>query len=231
MSNFAVSETVSKILKNFSQVSNSVLLREGNQQRTMVPGKSVLVTAEFPEAWPRETGIYDLSQFLGTMSLFKQPELTFGDDAMTIEQGKSRIKYRYSDPSTIKVPPDKTLKVSEPSVEFVLTADALTQIIKTCNLLSLDVVTLDVDTDRAQQVIIRAGNSKNLISHAFQYDVEPVNVTAHEDGFEKTIVLSKEHVAFLLDGNYTVSLAKWAYAYFRHQTIPITYHIVGQTTA
>lgn len=224
MAAFKVSKSTSKILKNFAGISNSILLTEGQTQKTIQSSKSVLAVAELPEAWPHETGIFNLNMFLGVLSLFESPEIAFGDDSMTISQGKSRIKYRYSDPSTILVPPSKTLPNSNPSVEFTL-GDALVQLNKSCSMLELPSIRIRVT---AGDVTVEASDAKNPASHTFAYDVPSEEVTLHDASFSTDITFKQEHLAMLLDGNYRVALANWKYGYFVHQSEPVSYYIVAQ---
>ena len=96
---FQVNETTRRILENFSSISNEVLLLKGKRQKTVqLPSRAILVLAEFPEPWPRETGISDLKQFLSILSLFERPALDFKADAMVVTDADRRglsIRYRY----------------------------------------------------------------------------------------------------------------------------------------
>lgn len=224
---FEVSKTTLGLLKNFARISNSVLLTEGRIQKTMASGKSVLAIAEFPEAWPKETGIYDLSSYLGTLSLFDKPGIEFADEAFIISEGKSRIKYRYSDPSTIQTPPNKELATANPSVTFTLPSDLLARIKKTAAMLFKDgVVSISVE---AGDVVIRVSDIKNPTSHAFEHTLDAKEVTLH-DNADIVRNFREEHFGMLLDGSYTVSLGAWKWAFLKHTSEPISYFIVGQTT-
>lgn len=225
MAAFKVSESTSKLLKNFAGISNSVLLREGSEQRTMAVGKSVLAVAELPEAWPVETGIFDLNSFLGVLSLFKAPAIDFQEGVMAVASGSSRIRYRISDPSTIQVPPSKNLKTTNPGVTFTFSEDALSQLNKTCAMLKLASVSLTV---AAGAVTVRAADAKNPNSHAYEYVVPEKDATFHDASFERVIAFKQEHLAMLLDGSYDVSLSDWSYGHLKHQAEPVSYFIVGQ---
>ena len=55
MTDYTISDATLKILKNFSVISSSVLLRKGATQRTVSPSKSIMAIAEFETPWPLET--------------------------------------------------------------------------------------------------------------------------------------------------------------------------------
>lgn len=225
MASFEISKATTRLLDNFAGVSNSILLTEGKQQRTLAAGKSVLAIADLPEAWPRPTGIYDLGGFLRTLSLFDSPQVQFNDDAMLISQGRSRMKYRYSDPSTIQTVTAKELEKltkDNPAVEFALPEAVLALLKKACALQDLSDVTIDV----ADEIIVRATSEKNPSSNAFEHVVE--NAKRYNPTFQRKLTVKREHVDMLLPGNYTVALSTWKWAYVTHATEPVKYFVVGK---
>ena len=225
MSSFEISKTTNNILDNFSKISNSLLLVEGKRQGTVASGKTVLAIAELPEAWPKETGIYDLSTFLQTLSLFDGPSVQFGDEEFIISRDKSRIKYRYSDPSTIPPQPNKILSTEKPDVTFELSESALQQLMKTIRVLQLTAVKISVE---AGDVVVRAFDPKNPASNAFEYTVPEDKVTLNNKKTKASLVFNHEHIGFLMGGSYAVSMADWPYAHFRHNTEPVSYFVVSQ---
>ncbi len=232
---FVVSDTTQKILRNFSAISNSVLLSEGRRQRTVLQSKAVFAIAEFPDAWPKETGLYDLSMFLGTLSFFEKPTLDFKDDAMVIggglviggaEKSSLSVRYRYSDPSTIMAIGDKTFPKDNPAAVFTLLGAALSAVKKTAAQLKLATISIVV---KDGNVVIVAAEPKNLSSHAFKLDIPKALVTIYDTKFARTIPFKVEHLNLLLDGNYTVSLSSWKYGYFTNNDVPVSYYITEQT--
>jgi hypothetical protein len=228
MAAFTVSSTVQKILKNFATISSQVLLAEGKTQKTIAQGKSVLAIAELPDAWPQETGIYDLDKFLGILSLDSKPEIEFGEEAMTITSGASSVNYRYSDPTTILVPPNKTLPTDKPAVEFTLSEAAFSRLGKVVSMLDLDLVVFSVSVNGDEKsVSVAAKDSKNPVSHTAKIVVPSEDIVAHQD-FTADLSFKSEHFRLLMDGAYTVHLAKWPYGFFTHKTEPVSYFIVAQ---
>ena len=69
------------VLKNFAGINNSILVKEGNQLRTISVAKNILAEAEIEEDFPRQFGIYDLNQFLNGLSLHQDPDLDFTPDS------------------------------------------------------------------------------------------------------------------------------------------------------
>ena len=103
-----LSDSTLAVLKNFAGINNSILVKKGNQLRTISVAKNILAEAEIPEDFPRDVAIYDLNQFLNGLSLHQDPNLDFTEDShITIKEGKRRVKYFYADPQVIIAPPDK----------------------------------------------------------------------------------------------------------------------------
>ena len=129
-------ETV-EVLKNFSGINQNILVKEGNQLRTISTMKNILAEADVSEVFPSEFGIYDLNEFLGVMSLADGAELNFDNDKyLLVNGGSTVIKYMYSDPSILTTPPevfnppacDVTVDVSQRVLDKVLKASAVMQL-------------------------------------------------------------------------------------------------------
>ena len=55
------------ILKNFAGINNSILVKRGDNLRTISLAKNILAEANINEEFPRDFAIYDLNQFLKTL--------------------------------------------------------------------------------------------------------------------------------------------------------------------
>ena len=119
------------ILKNFAGINNSILVKEGNQLRTISVAKNILAEAEIDEDFPRQFGIYDLNQFLNGLSLHQDPDLDFTEESyLTIREGKRRVKYFFADPQVIVSPPEKEITLPSEDVCFQLDSTALDKLLK-----------------------------------------------------------------------------------------------------
>lgn len=221
-----ISETTTKLLQNFANISGSILLVPGTKQRTVAAGKSVLAVAELSEPWPQETGIYDLHAFLGALSLYSKPEVTFEETAMSIKSGNSRLRYKYSDASTILTPPAKVLPTANPKIEFTFHDGALQQLNKSMRMLSLPIVTISVSKGK---IVVTAADVKNSASHAFEYTVPDADVKVSDDAYVGKLDFKQEHINMLLAGSYNIAMSSWPYAHLKHQTESIEYFIVAQS--
>ncbi len=125
------------ILKNFSTINQNILIKEGSKLRTMSTMKNILAEADVSEAFPADFGIYDLNEFLGVLTLAKDADLNFDNQAfLTANSGPTKIKYMYSDPSILTVPPE-TFNAPETDVNFSMPQDILASVLKASAVMQL----------------------------------------------------------------------------------------------
>lgn len=91
-----------KILRNFSDINNTIFIRRGNNIVTVDPAKRIVADAKISESLPQDFAIYDLNQFLGVNSLLDSPELNFNDAKVTFKSANRSIDYFYADPSVVQ---------------------------------------------------------------------------------------------------------------------------------
>lgn len=190
-----LSERTIQILKNFSTINQSILVRPGNVIKTMTPLKSILASATVTENFEQEFAIYDLSRFLGTISLFADPEFSFSEKFVTIASGKQRVNYTYADASMISVPPSKSINFPDPEVEFTITSDQLSTISKAGSVLQMPEVAI---VGQNGVISIRAVDSKNSTADVFSLDVG-------ECDKEFQVIIRPENLK-LIPAEYRVSL-------------------------
>ena len=75
-----LSEKTLTLLKNFSNINQSILFKQGSSLRTISVMKNILAEATIDEDLPTDFGIYDLGQFLNGLALHARPELDFQND-------------------------------------------------------------------------------------------------------------------------------------------------------
>jgi len=126
-----LSDKTVNLLKNFSNINQSVLIKKGKQLRTISVMKNILAEATVEEEFPRDFAIYDLNQFLNGLSLYKSAELDFQNDQyVVIKEGKGRSKYFFADPNVIVTPPEKSIDFPSEDVCFLLDTKDLDILLK-----------------------------------------------------------------------------------------------------
>ena len=69
------SERTITILKSFSGINKSVLLKAGNVIKTVTPEKTLVASATIPDQIPSQACVYDLSRFLSILGLYRDPDV------------------------------------------------------------------------------------------------------------------------------------------------------------
>jgi len=126
-----LSENTLAILKNFSSINQSILVKSGSKLRTISVMKNILAEAEITETFPKDFAIYDLNQFLNGLSLHQDPDIDFSNDShLIIREGKRKVKYFFADPEVIVSPPEKEISLPSQDVCFQLEHSQLDKLIK-----------------------------------------------------------------------------------------------------
>jgi hypothetical protein len=163
-----LSDRTMQVLKNMSQINSSILIRPGNKIETIAPTSKILAKAEVEETFEQEFGIYDLARFLSALSLFKEPELLFDTNYVTVASEGRRLNYTFARPETIVAPPLKPIVFPSEDVKFNLSAKTLSEVIKAAGVLGIPEVVVVGD---GAKVTVGAADPKNPTAHGFSVDV------------------------------------------------------------
>ena len=134
-----LSDKTLSLLKNFSNINQSILFKKGSSLRTISVMKNILAEATITEEIPKDFGIYDLSQFLNVnTTLFNSPELDFVNDGyVVIREGRSRQRFFFADPNVIISPPEKAIELPSEDVTFDLSIQQLDKLLKAAGVYQL----------------------------------------------------------------------------------------------
>jgi len=166
-----LSETTLEVLKNFASINQSILFTEGKQLDTVSVQKNVLASATVAETFKSSNGedfaIYDLNEFLSTVSLFDDPEIEFGEQYATIKDANSVTHYWFADKEIIVYP---TSKIDMPSSEvvFKLSAETLDKLQRATGTLAVPDLVIRRDEDK---VVAEVLDKRNDTSNTFRVEV------------------------------------------------------------
>lgn len=192
-----------QILKNFASINPSIMFKPGSKLSTISPGKTIMARANIDQEITSVFAIYDLSRFLGTVSLFTDPELNVHDKFMEIKQGARKLNYVFTEPSLIVTPPEKEIKLPDPEVKFTITADELQEVMKALSVLSLPEIAV-VGADG--KITVQAIDSKNPTG-----DIYSVEVGDTDAKFR--MIIRAENIK-LLPGDYEVEISSKGLSHF-----------------
>lgn len=206
-------ETV-ELLKNFATINQGIVFKAGNRLRTISILTNIFAVADIPDTIPRDFAVYDLNEFLSTLSLFGgNADIEYKDDHILIKSGSSKVKYFYSSPNVVVAPPDRDVQLTDPELEFELTAADLGQIMKASSALKLKELSI---TNGSLTALNKQG-----IGNQISIDVE---MTAHTSSNVERLV-NIENLK-LSDGAYDVRVFSNAVE-FKHKVKPGLVYLVS----
>ena len=210
-----LSDNTLGILKNFAGINNSILVKEGNQLRTISVMKNILAEAQVPEDFPRQFGIYDLNMFLNGLSLHSDPNLDFEEESyVTISEGRRKVKYFFADPQVIIAPPEKEITLPTEDICFQLESVTLEKLLKAAAVYQLpDLSAISEDG----QIKLIVHDKKNDTSNEFAI---VVGETDREFSFNFKIENIK-----IIPGAYDVVISSKLLSRFVNNNLNLTYYI------
>ena len=184
-----------EVLKNFSNINQNILIEEGNVLRTISTMKNILGSATIEESFPKEFGIYDLNEFLGVLSLTNDPEIELNNESyLSINSGKIKIKYFFSDPSIIVAPP-KVFNAPTTDISFTISKEVLATLMKASAVMQLPDLVID---SHGMKVTDLKNVTSNEFTEQFVYDGSEFNIHYKIDNLK------------MIPGNYDVEVSTTA---------------------
>ena len=166
---------------------------------TMSAMKNIVAKADVEESFDKEVAIYDLNEFLASISLFTSPVLEFNDGFVTIKEEnspKNSLKYFYSDPSVV-TSPNKTITMPSKEVSFKLGGEDLNKLKRAAGVIGApDLVLEKTSTGSFLSVKDKMYDSANTFS---------LDVNTQSDG-NFNFYFKVENLK-VMDGDYDVEIS------------------------
>ena len=195
-----LSEHTVDVLKNFATINQNLVIKEGSTLTTMSAMKNIVAKAEVEESFDKEVAIYDLNEFLASISLFSSPVLEFNEGFVTIKEEnnpKNSLKYFYSDPSVV-TSPNKTITMPSKEVSFTLGGEDLNKLKRAAGVIGAPDLVLE---KKSADVFLTVKDKKNDTANTFSIDVDTV-----ADGSDFKFFFKVENLK-LMDGDYNVDIS------------------------
>jgi len=213
-----LSEHTIEVLKNFATINQNLVIKEGSTLTTMSAMKNIVAKADVEESFDKEVAIYDLNEFLASISLFTSPILEFNDGFVTIKEEnspKNSLKYFYSDPSVV-TSPNKTITMPSKEVEFTLNGENLNKLKRAAGVIQApDLVLEKKDAD----VFLTVKDKKNDTANTFSIDVDTKTEGSNFKFFYKVENLK------VMEGNYDVEISSKNISHLKSTNKDIEYWV------
>ena len=211
-----VSERTTNLLKNYASINQSIEFREGNILKTVSPLNTILASVEIEEEFPQTFPIYELNRFLGTLSLFNNPELDFTDNGVNITDDNHKAIYRYCGSSSMfQTPPDKDITFPDAEVNFKLSQDQFKKTINAANTLGLPEIVVE---GNGSEILFVVSDTGNPSSDRFSTKVGTTDKTF-------CMIFKTENLNKIMEGTYDVSLSSKRISHFKREGDSLQYWI------
>lgn len=195
-------ETI-EILKNFSYISNAIIIPPGNVIRTINQERNVFAKATVPEEFPRDISIYELNQFLKIFSLHKDADVDFSDEHyILVQQGHTRMKFYYADYFSLSKNlniPTKDYVLEDIVLSFRLDSEQIERVRKAANMYNLSDLSV-VGSDGIVELVVY--NKTDPSSKSYN-----VKIAETDNNFSLNFI---EKNMLMLPGSYDVNIAKFS---------------------
>tara|TARA_B100000242_G_C42855594_1_gene397210 strand:- start:34 stop:711 length:678 start_codon:yes stop_codon:yes gene_type:complete len=211
-------ENTLNVLRNFSGINQNIMIRSGNNIKTMSETRNMIATADVSEQFAKDFGIYDLNEFIGVMGLVDTPNLKFEDDFVVVSDssGRSKIKYFYAAEETLTTA-TKDVKMPEADCKFVLDNDTLNKLKKAASTLGHSEVSIQAKDGVLSLSVVE---NQNATSNTFSIDID--GEFKQDAVFNFIISISNLKI---LPGDYDVEISSKLITQFKNKEIPLTYWI------
>ena len=208
-----LSDNTLSVLKNYANINQNLLITAGSTLSTMSVQKNIFAKAEISETFDRDVAIYDLNEFLASVTGMSDPDLDFKDDFILVTNNNGdKLEFYYSDPSVVSSP---TTEITMPDAEitFTLSNEQLSDLVKMAAIISAADMVLEngklTVTDKKNKTANNYSKNVNakvseVVDYKFWFKVENLK---------------------LLSGTYDVSISSKKISYFKNQNIDIGYFI------
>lgn len=215
-----VTEKTKEVLKSFSAINSSFLIRKGNKQSTVSADDTVFAEAVIPDEFSAEMGVYDLPQFLGNLSLLNSPKLEFeGSVVNMVDADGFTITYRGCDKTLLHYPEAEmgdAISIDKPDVSFNLGLADLQKLLKVA---STNTFTHLIIFAKDGKLAIKVADINNDTSNT---GVMTLDVDVSDMNFE--CVFKVENLK-ILPMNYSVKIKKDGFAIFENSDQTLKYII------
>jgi len=205
------------VLKNFSEINQSILINKGKKLKTVSALKNILAHAEVEESFPQDFAIYQLNEFIGVLTTMSNPDLTFHDKYVMLSQENGACtKYFYAEPSVV-ISPEKDINMPSEDINFTLLEKQYNDLLKMSSILQLNDICLK-GCPKSDKIFLAVTNKKNDTSNDY-------SVQVGEGVSEPFKMYFKTENLKMVAGDYNVHISSKGISHFENMAIKLDYWI------
>lgn len=220
-----LSKTTIDVLRNFAQINPAINIENGGNEIVIASASNDMCAhVKIEETFPQTFCIYDINDFLNTLSVVEEPTLVFdpqNDSSFKIQSGVPgndiSINYRFSDPSFIAT--HTKPKPFDADFTIDIPHDIIAQIVKASSVMRLTHVVIKSDSTG---VYIELCDKKNSGANTYRKKIsEPA-------GFVDAEYVIRTDLFKFLPYDYSVRINEKGIAEFKCDDKNTTYWVALQ---
>ena len=211
------------VLKNFSEINQSILIKKGSTIKTVSIQQNILAHAEVEESFPQDFAIYQLNEFIGVLTTMNNPDLTFHDKYVMLSQENGACtKYFYAEPSVV-IAPEKDINMPSEDINFTLLEKQYNDLLKMSSILQLNDI-LVKGCSKTGKIFLAVTNKKNDTSNDYSVQVGGTNLPIQGANESFKMYFKTENLK-MVAGDYNVHISSKGISHFENTTIKLNYWI------
>ena len=211
-----LSQRTIDLLTNFSNINNSIYVRNGSVLSTISVTNNIYAKANITEEFLISFAIYDLHEFLVGLRVWDRPDVDFGNTSyVTMSSGRSKVKYFFADPDVVVKPPDKGLNIPNYNFSFNLDSEHFGNLRKLAAIYNLPDLCVETDSNGDVSLVIKdkENETSNAVTHHVGTSETPFSFNFKVENLK------------LIPSSYTVELSTKAARFVEAETQDLEYFI------
>lgn len=210
------------ILKNFSTINQNLYIEPGNRLYTINTQLNVVAEAFVEENFDSTICIYELTKFLGVVSLFDSPEFEFDEKSTTIHgNNNSQVKFYFCESKVIEKfmkNYGKLPKQNKNMYSFNITQRQIDELIRAASVLQIKSICVSKCEDGGVNVSVI--DRENTTANS--YTVNIPDAIVDEDAEDVFIQIS---LLAIMSGSYHVNIDNGNTTKWTNKDIDLKYYI------
>ena len=131
-------------------------------------------------------------------------------------KGRSKIKYRFCEPTMIVTPPEKQFVMPEAEINFTLSTEDFDWVLRAASVLSSPHVAIESDGKKVTVVTLDLQNDS---AHTDALEI------ADGNGNKFKMIFKTENISKVMPGTYEVAISSKGVSHFKNKNVPLQYFI------
>ncbi|EGQ9353239.1 TPA: hypothetical protein GRI77_19760 [Vibrio parahaemolyticus] len=207
-------------IKHLGEINRGLIIHEGKQLRTQDNLNKAIAYIDIEDEFPRTFGVYDVEEFLKSIKLVHDAELTFEDTHVLITNKEGiELVYQYADTDFVTEAPEKVnfpyvdpQSHDEDFINFSIDYDGIEQVIKACKTLGLGHIRFYSESE-SETIYISAYDKSGSKKHTFKIPLDKFDSKRVVEA-----VFHLDRLTILAKGDYSVSIHTAGISQFKSDT-------------